>query len=225
MMENQPLIAPGWNPNGIAFCWQPKTSLHRIRESLDSENSVASALLVYVALTEVASDKRTNTFQTTHAFLGMRCGLAQRTVQARVKDLVSIGLLHVAHNVEGGRGPSTYRLITEEQSLPHDVQPLPNAQQPMHRDTQRSKKAPLPPSEEYNKNSNQESHKKGDTPSHRILTPTDKQILNDELKRALRELERLGNPSDYPKGSTAQALILKLKARVVELRQMLGIIA
>jgi len=148
----------GWKPDGTAFCWQPKAALHRIREALDANNSVSSGLLVYFALTEIASDKRAHTFQATHAYIAMRCGQSPRTVQQRVKDLVSIGVIECT--VPNLKAPATYTLLAVEQSLPSDTQPVPRDQQPLPiveqplpNVTQRSKNAPLPTYKECNEES------------------------------------------------------------------------
>jgi len=126
----------GWKPAGVAFCWQPKAALRRIREALDAENAVASGLLVYLALTEIASDKQSPTFQTTHGYIAGRIGLSQRTVQQRIHDLKEIGVLK--YTVEAGvRGPATYTLIQPssetqvEQPLPHVKQRMPCDEQPL----------------------------------------------------------------------------------------------
>jgi DNA-binding Lrp family transcriptional regulator len=139
-----------WKPGREPWCWQSKAILRQIREALDAENAVSSGLLVYVALTEIASDKQSPTFQTTHSFIAMRCGLSQRTVQQRIRDLTEIGVLKCA--VSNLRAPATYELLAVPvtQPLPdvvqplHSVtQPLPDVVQPLHSVTQRSKKAPL----------------------------------------------------------------------------------
>lgn len=114
---------------------------------------MSSALVVYLALSEIASDKRAATFQTTHAFIAMRCGLSARTVQQRVKDLVAIGVMECF--VPNLKSPATYTLLPVVQPLPNvqqptprDVQPVPNDGKPLRNVRQRSKKATLPTSKE-----------------------------------------------------------------------------
>jgi DNA-binding Lrp family transcriptional regulator len=162
--------------------------LHRIRESLDAENAVASGLLVYVALTEIASDKRSNTFETTHSYIAMRSGLSQRTVQQRIKGLTDIGILKCT--VPDRRAPATYTLLAieskdEQQPLPREPQPLhnvtqsiPNDKQPLHSVTQRSKKEPLPSSKECIQESSNNGLKTCSTKGPRRLSPIQKELAD-----------------------------------------------
>ena len=54
---------------GVPFCWQSKAVRRAIREAFDATHNVASALAVYDALTEIASDEESETFATTHAWI------------------------------------------------------------------------------------------------------------------------------------------------------------
>jgi hypothetical protein len=138
------------------YCWQSKAALRKIRDAFDDEKTVASAIAVYCALTEIASDKASEKFQTTHGWLGQKSGLSPRTVQNRLVILESIELLKVTTPLL--KAPSTYQLLSvpqplpnDTQPLPNDTQPLPNDTQPLPNDTQRTKKAPLPTLEESQK--------------------------------------------------------------------------
>ena len=129
-----------WKPNETeAFCWQPKSALQRIREALDASNTVASGIAVYVALTEVASDKRSETFQSTHAYLAGRSGTSRRTVLDRIKDLVEIGLIKVV--VPNLKAPSTFTLLHVTQPLHSDVKPLPSVVQRTQKPLRSSKES------------------------------------------------------------------------------------
>jgi hypothetical protein len=88
-----------------AFCWQDKATLRRIRENCEN---YSSALAVYVALTVVASDQESDTFQTTHDWLGQLSGFGWRTVLERLKDLQRIGVVQIS--TPKLKIPSTYRL-------------------------------------------------------------------------------------------------------------------
>jgi len=129
---------PPWVPDGVAFCWQPKTALHHIRESLEAVNGVSSGIAVYVALTEVASDRRSGVFQATHAHLAARSGLSVRTVQHRIKNLSDLGLIR--YTVPSLKSPATYELLPQS-----DKQPLPNVEKQAPNDANqlRSDKQPL----------------------------------------------------------------------------------
>jgi len=102
-------------------------------------NTVSSALGVYCVLTEVASDKGSEEFQTTHAWIARMSGLGIRTVQQRLKELCEIGLVEI--QTPDLRAPSTYRLKPVQQPLPNDMQPLPSVRH-------LTKKASLPTSEQ-----------------------------------------------------------------------------
>lgn len=90
------------------WCWQNKAALRAIREGFEEEHGVTSALAVYLALTELASDRASETFQTTHAWIAGMTGLAVRTVQNRIKGLAELGLVTVV--TPKLRAPSAYTL-------------------------------------------------------------------------------------------------------------------
>lgn len=136
---------PSWNVAELrvlrrcSWAWADKAALRRIREAFDASKNVASALGVYYALVEIASDKGTEQFNTTHAWLATISGFSPRTVQERVRELAEIGLIEV--HTPSLRAPSTYRLLAVRQ-------PLRSARQPLRIATQRLIRAPLPRSEE-----------------------------------------------------------------------------
>jgi hypothetical protein len=111
-----------------AFCWQEKAVLRQIREAFDLTHNVSSALATYVALTEIASDKQSDSFTTTEAWIARQSGLSVRTVSDRIKVFVEMGILGVV--VPKLLGPATYSLSPVRQPLPNDKQPLPNVRQP-----------------------------------------------------------------------------------------------
>jgi hypothetical protein len=78
------LIAGPYVPRGSPaqekpWCWQPKEARRRIRDQLDGTEEIASALSIYDALTEIASDKGAPVFETTQAYIAMIAGLADRS--------------------------------------------------------------------------------------------------------------------------------------------------
>jgi len=157
------------------FCWQSKAALRRIREAFDSEHAVQSALAVYLALSEVASNFEAETFTVTHGSLAQLCGGSPRTVCQRLRGLEQIGL--VAISTPRLKAPSTFTLLRADsqpsrdvsQSLQNDSQPLPNV-------PQRQKNPPLRAIEE----SSEESQKKRKQPSRGSL-PSDREILRAAL--------------------------------------------
>src|SRR5450759_4220174 len=81
--------------NSPPFAWQDKRVLRKIRQSFDSQHTVASALAVYNALTEIASDFQSPEFVTTAFHISNRAGLSERTAGERVRDLHRIGAIEV----------------------------------------------------------------------------------------------------------------------------------
>jgi hypothetical protein len=111
---------------GIAWCWQDKKAFKKIREGFDRTNTVSSALVVYVALTEIASDKESPTFETTHGYVAQRSGCSLRTVFSRLKELQEIGLIKI--ETPALRAPSTITVLPVSQPLPNVSQRAKNAQ-------------------------------------------------------------------------------------------------
>ena len=126
------------------FCWQHKAALRLIRDSFDAEKTVASAIGVYVALTEIASDAISESFTTTHGWIAQKSGLSPRTVEARLPGLVQVCLVRIS--TPALKCPSTYQLL-----------PVP---QPLRDVPQRTKKAPSRASEESKNKSLEEFPKK-----------------------------------------------------------------
>lgn len=91
------------------WCWQSKAALRAIREGFEAESGVASGLAVYLALTEVASDRQSDTFQVSHAHLAGLTGLCIRTIQNRLNGLSEMKLIHVS--TPELRTASTYTLL------------------------------------------------------------------------------------------------------------------
>lgn len=95
--------------NSPPFAWQDKRILRKIRQSFDSQHTVASALAVYNALTEIASDEQAGQFVTTVYHVANRTGLSPRTAGERVRDLHRIGIIEVI--TPPLKAPSAYRLL------------------------------------------------------------------------------------------------------------------
>ncbi|MGV3773632.1 MAG: winged helix-turn-helix transcriptional regulator [Verrucomicrobiales bacterium] len=127
-----------------AFCWQEKAVLRKIRDAFDRDGNVSSALGVYLALSETASDSGKDEFQTTHARIAEKCGFSVRTVQARLKALMELGILQI--DTPELKAPSFYRLL----QVRNDTQPLPNVRQ-------RPKNSPLPTLEERKEETSEEN--------------------------------------------------------------------
>lgn len=145
------------------FCWQHKSQRRKIRAAFDRDKTVNSALGVYDALTEVASDHESEVFQTTHAKLSEMSGWSPRTVQDRLQELKEIGLVEIS--TPALKSPSTFRLLADRQRLPIV--------------RQRAKKAPLPSLEQGKKN----LLKTCSTKANKLSTP--QKELADRIEAAL----------------------------------------
>jgi AraC-like DNA-binding protein len=126
------------------WCWQSKAALRLVRDAHDATNDVTTALAVYVALTECASNEGKETFTAAHAWINRLSGVSVRTIQKHLKTFAEIGL--IAIDVPRLRAPSRFTLLPVRQSLPDDTQPVPSVRQ-------RTFSAPLPTVEERQKNS------------------------------------------------------------------------
>jgi len=104
-MTNRPLRSLKDGP----WCWQSKAALRRIREAFDASNNVATALAVYGALCEIASDSGADEFTTTHAWIRQISGASVRTIQGHLKVFAELGLVSVS--TARLRAPSRYRLL------------------------------------------------------------------------------------------------------------------
>jgi len=92
-----------------------KSGLRKIRERVDSQKDRASSLLVWLALHEIASNKRgVTTFTATHDYIGSLCSLSGRTVQKRVHDLAEMGLISIV--TFPMRAPCQYTICRSESS-------------------------------------------------------------------------------------------------------------
>jgi hypothetical protein len=88
------------------FCWQEKAVLRQIRQECPK---YGPTLAIYHALTEVASDKQSDTFQTTHEWISNLAGFSTRTVIRRLPELVRLGLIQITASAL--KAPATYRLV------------------------------------------------------------------------------------------------------------------
>ena len=163
-------------PSESPFCWQSKVALRKIRESFDGENTVASAIGTYVALTEIASDEQSETFDTTHLYISSKSGLSASTVKKRVQGLKEIGIIDIY--TPKLKGPCTYWLLPACKPLSNDSQSVTNDSQPLPSVSQRQEKLPLATSEESQKNVYEESPEEvgGEPPARpkktRFVPPT-----------------------------------------------------
>ena len=76
------------------YCWQNKEALRKIRDAFDSTGNVGSAIAVYCALTEIASDRESETFDGGTGFLSYKSGIGTTTVKKVLKGLREIKVIN-----------------------------------------------------------------------------------------------------------------------------------
>jgi len=83
-----------------------------IRQRLQT-SKIASALGIYDALTEIASNKESDTFEATQSYIGLYTGVSGKTVQRIGPDLERLDLIAIKENHIGGRNAKcTYTLLS-----------------------------------------------------------------------------------------------------------------
>ena len=89
------------------WLWASKHALAHIRQYCDDP---ASATAVYIALCEIASDERDETFDASHSYIAGKCHLSRRTVIRRLEELENISLVRVKRSGHL-KTPSRYTLL------------------------------------------------------------------------------------------------------------------
>lgn len=87
-----------WAPNGVPFCWQPKEALRKIEQNVDQP---ATAMLVYLALTRIASDEESVRFVKPINYIAKLAAVGRRTVERRLADLERLELLSIERGHPG----------------------------------------------------------------------------------------------------------------------------
>jgi len=96
--------------DGSPFCWQKKKALRLIRKSFEGDTT--SALAVYVALTEIASDAKAETFPASAGYIANKAGVSRRTAIRFIKPFEHCGLIAVTRATQGtSHLPNTYTLL------------------------------------------------------------------------------------------------------------------
>ena len=111
------------------FCWQSKEVLRFIRDCFDTTNNIASALAVYVSLTEKASDERSEIFNSRIRDIAARAGISYKTATIVLHRFEKLRIIAIQRNkIENTQenAPSTYTLLR----LGNDCPTLGNDQKP-----------------------------------------------------------------------------------------------
>jgi biotin operon repressor len=96
-----------------AWFWANKSALNKIRSRCEDAKS---ALAVYLALCEIASDEQSESFMVSMDRISAKCGLSRPTVFFRLNDLEYIGLVEIqrSRTNQNYRIPNAYTLLKAE---------------------------------------------------------------------------------------------------------------
>ena len=120
--------APNGSVNGVArqaqrtrnissrapFCWQEKQALRSIRARFEDSNKTPYALAIYLALTELASDRQCETFQGGIATIAKKAGTSYKTTLEYLRELEVLGVIHIRRMTFAGSkldAPAFYTLL------------------------------------------------------------------------------------------------------------------
>jgi DNA-binding IscR family transcriptional regulator len=108
-MEANKYNAKG-KPRREPFCWQEKATLRMITDVYSA--SGATARSVYVAMTEIASDRKSDVYDASHPEIAHRAGTSVSSVQRVLPTLVKLGCIKIRRNsINGIQIRSTYTII------------------------------------------------------------------------------------------------------------------
>jgi hypothetical protein len=117
-------MSKGNSPRG-PFCWQHKSALRLIREALGGDGTVSTGICVYVALTEIASDKQSAGFTAGRNYISYRCGVEEKTVGKRMHDLRDLGLVDFPDQTGKMKGPYTVTMLFDTETVSSDGKSIP----------------------------------------------------------------------------------------------------
>jgi hypothetical protein len=101
------------------YCWQEKRILRTIRDVFEKRTGLkSSAIALYTALTEIASDYQSDTFTVNQTTIGNRAGLTDRTLRKILPIFQTLGVVTVKRNyVDGLERQTTYCLHRAAESV------------------------------------------------------------------------------------------------------------
>jgi CRP-like cAMP-binding protein len=105
------LTAPGERTmKDGAWAWVNKSALEKIRNQIEDAQS---ALAVYYALAEIASDEQSGDFRASMDRIAAKCCFSRRTVAKRLNDLEFNGLVEIqrSETTENFKMPSAYLML------------------------------------------------------------------------------------------------------------------
>ncbi|MFH0880250.1 MAG: hypothetical protein V2A34_11100, partial [Lentisphaerota bacterium] len=119
MQKNEPRPT---KPGGFPFCWQYETDLQHILDTVEGTDA-CFCISVYVGLSRLANQHRSNTFEATVNKIAKYIGLHYRKLFYTLRLLERIGLVRIkARRLPGTKGhaPSLYTLCSIDRTLTHN---------------------------------------------------------------------------------------------------------
>ena len=147
------------------FCWLGKPQLRTMADVFTEGKigSLAVARSVYLALSEVASDKQNDTFTVATSYIAQRAGVTPKTVRRVIKILTRLGFLKVqGRSASGLKLASQYTLVRSNGSIG-----------PIYPSLGKTKETTLPRREECTEESTESKVSKG----KEILSVNDDDII------------------------------------------------
>ena len=102
------------------FCWLEKPKLRNIADVFAEGKlgTVAAARSVYLALSEIASDKQSDTFTAATSYIAQRAGVTSKTVQRMIKTFKRLGFVKTEGRFANGlKLPNKYTLLRGNSSI------------------------------------------------------------------------------------------------------------
>ena len=140
-------------PKHEPFCWLEKPKLRNIGDAFAEGKigSLAAARSVYLALSEIASDRQSDTFIAATLYIAQRAGVTSKTVQRVTKVLRRLGFLRMQ-----GRSANGLKLANEYTLIRGNV-----SMGPIYPSLGKTKEMSLPTREELSEESTESTARKG----------------------------------------------------------------
>lgn len=187
------------------YCWQSKEALRRIRNYMQAHDQwpkVSSRIYFYIALSEMASNRGTESFRASQKALTDLCGLSARTQREILRDLQGVGVITALDPVDGGQGQKTYTLLSfDSEATSGRTEPISKRSVATSERSEISESSPSLPTleitiEEQEKKHREDSSNGSKNPSSR-RNPSSRIQLVDEAH--IRELKMIYQPRDVDK--------------------------
>jgi hypothetical protein len=103
---------------GRPFSWVEKDASRLLRERMNGASNTAIVLSVYCALCEIASDKNSPRFTTSHPHIWDKAGCGRTSLQDALKEIEGAGLVQI--ETPKLKGPCTFTLFYANRSTASD---------------------------------------------------------------------------------------------------------